>query len=139
MSTRMTLATARRMLLQLKHDPRTVGLMLVVPSLQLTLLRFIFDSQPLVFDRIGLILLGLFPFTGMFLVTSVAMLRERTSGTLERLLTTPLNKLDLLLGYGIAFAIAAALQSTVATVVAYGVLGLDTAASPAADWPDRGP
>ena len=36
----------------------------------------------------------------MFLVTSVAMLRERTSGTLERLLTTPMAKLDLLLGYG---------------------------------------
>lgn len=130
MSATIALSTAGRVLLQLKHDPRTVALMLGVPSLLLALLRFIFDAQPLIFDRVGLILLGVFPFTSMFLVTSVAMLRERTSGTLERLLTTPLNRLDLLLGYGIAFALAAALQSIVAAVVAYGLLGLDTAGSP---------
>jgi len=130
MSARITLATAGRVLLQLRHDPRTIALMLGVPSLLLAMLRFIFDAQPLIFDRVGLVLLGVFPFTSMFLVTSVAMLRERTSGTLERLLTTPLNKLDLLLGYGIAFAIAAAIQSAVAAAVAYGLLGLDTVGSP---------
>jgi ABC-2 type transport system permease protein len=130
MSARITLATAIRVLLQLRHDPRTVALMLAVPSLLLAMLRFIFDAQPLVFDRVGLVLLGVFPFTSMFLITSVAMLRERTSGTLERLLTTPLNKLDLLIGYGIAFAIAAAVQSAVAAGVAYQVLGLDTVGSP---------
>ncbi len=131
MSPRITLTTAARVLLQLRHDPRTIGMMLGVPSVLLALLRFIFDAQPQVFDRIGLILLGVFPFTSMFLITSVAMLRERTSGTLERLLTTPLNKLDLLLGYGIAFAIAATVQSSVAAGIAYGVLGLDTIGSPA--------
>ncbi len=130
MSPRITLSTAARVLIQLKHDPRTIALMLGVPSLLLAMLRFIFDSQPLIFDRVGLVLLGVFPFTSMFLVTSVAMLRERTSGTLERLLTTPLNKLDLLLGYGIAFAVAAAIQSSVAAAVAYGLLGLDTVGSP---------
>jgi ABC-2 type transport system permease protein len=130
MSARITFTTAGRVLLQLRHDPRTVALMLGVPSLLLALLRFIFDAQPAVFDRVGLVLLGVFPFTSMFLITSVAMLRERTSGTLERLLTTPLSKLDLLIGYGIAFAIAAALQSAVAALVAYGLLGLDTAGSP---------
>jgi ABC-2 type transport system permease protein len=130
MSIRFTLATAGRVLRQLRHDPRTIGLMIGVPSLLLALLRFIFDAQPQAFDRVGLILLGVFPFTSMFLVTSVAMLRERTSGTLERLLTTPVAKLDLLLGYGIAFAIAAALQSTIAAAVAYGALGLDTVGSP---------
>jgi ABC-2 type transport system permease protein len=130
MSPALTLATAARVLRQLRHDPRTIGLMVTIPSLLLTLLRFIFNSQPLVFDRVGLVLLGVFPFTSMFLVTSVAMLRERTSGTLERLLTTPLNKSDLLLGYGIAFATAAAIQSLVAASVAYGLLGLNTKGSP---------
>ena len=130
MSLRITFMTAVRVLLQLRHDPRTIGMMLSVPSLLLVLLRYIFDAQPQIFDRVGLILLGVFPFTSMFLVTSVAMLRERTSGTLERLLTTPLNKLDLLLGYGIAFAIAAAIQSSVAAAIAFGLLGLDTAGSP---------
>jgi ABC-2 type transport system permease protein len=131
MSPRLTLVTATRVLKQLQHDPRTIVLILGIPALLLVLLRFIFDSQPQIFDRVGLVLLGVFPFTSMFLVTSVAMLRERTSGTLERLLTTPIHKLDLLLGYGIAFAIAAALQSVVAAAIAYGLLGLDTSASPA--------
>ena len=64
---------------------------------------WIFEGQPEVFDRVGAALLGVFPFIAMFLVTCVAMLRERTSGTLERLLTMPLAKLDLLLGYALAF------------------------------------
>jgi ABC-2 type transport system permease protein len=115
---------------QLRHDRRTVALLLVTPTLLLVLIRYIFDANPAIFDHLGLILLGVLPFTTMFLVTSIAMLRERTTGTLERLLTTPLAKLDLLLGYGIAFAVAAALQSCVAAAVAYGLLGLDTQGSP---------
>jgi len=125
-----TLATASRILRQLRHNPRTVMLMLLLPSILLLLIRYVFAAQPQVFDRVGLILLGILPFTTMFLVTSIAMLRERTAGTLERLLTTPLAKLDLLLGYGLAFAAAAALQSVITAVVAYALLGLDTSGSP---------
>lgn len=130
MSLRITLRTGGRVLRQLRHDPRTVALLLGVPVLLISLLRFVFDAKPEVFDKIGLMMLGIIPFTTMFLITSVAMLRERTTGTLERLLTTPMNKLDLLVGYGIAFAVAAALQSVVTSAVAYGLLGLDTGASP---------
>jgi ABC-2 type transport system permease protein len=101
----------------------------VVPTVLLTLLRYLFDSQPAVFDRVGLVMLGVFPLVIMFLLTSVAMLRERTSGTLERLLTTPIGKADILFGYGIAFAVAAAVQATVASVLAYWLLGLDTLGS----------
>jgi ABC-2 type transport system permease protein len=126
MSPRLTLSTAGRILRQLRHDKRTIALILVVPTVLLTLLRYLFDDQPPVFDRIGLIMLGVFPFTIMFLLTSVAMLRERTNGTLERLLTTPIGKVDILLGYGIAFAVAAAVQAAVATALAYLLLGLDT-------------
>jgi ABC-2 type transport system permease protein len=129
MSLRITLATTRRVLTQLRHDRRTVGLMLTIPSLLLIILRFVFDSQPQSFDRVGVILLGIFPFSSMFIVTSVAMLRERTAGSLERLLTTPLNRLDLLFGYGFAFAIAATIQASVTCLVAYLVLGLDTQGS----------
>lgn len=130
MSTRVTFSTAGRILRQLRHDRRTLALILVVPTLLLTLLRFMFDAQPVTFDRIALVMLGVFPFTMMFLLTSVAMLRERTSGTLERLLTTPIGKLDILLGYGLAFAVAAAVQAAVASALAYGLLGLDTVGSP---------
>jgi ABC-2 type transport system permease protein len=102
-------------------------LVFVVPPFLLTLFRFVFDGQEETFDRIGGPLVGLFPFTSMFLVTSIAMLRERTSGTLERLMSTPIAKLDLLLGYGLAFALVGAVQASLTSGVAFGLLGLDTA------------
>ena len=126
MSLRITFATTGRILRQLRHDRRTVVLLLVVPVLLLTLLYFMYHNAGPTFDRIALIMLGVFPFVIMFLVTSIAMLRERTTGTLERLLTTPLGKLDLLFGYGIAFGLAAAGQAAVAVAGAYWLLGLET-------------
>lgn len=130
MTLRIVGATARRVLLQLRADRRTVALLVLVPGLLLVLTHQMIDSRP-TFNRLALSLLGVFPFTTMFLVTSVAMLRERTSGTLERLLTTPMGKLDLLLGYGLAFALAAAVQAGVTCGVAYGLLGLYTPGDPA--------
>ena len=124
-----TAATARRVLLQLRHDPRTIALLLVVPCFLIALLSWIYDDSPQVFDRIGAPLLGIFPFTVMFLVTSVATLRERSSGTLERLLSMPLGKLDLLLGYALAFGALAVLQAVIVTGLAVGLLGLDVAGS----------
>jgi ABC-2 type transport system permease protein len=123
-SARATGATARRVLRQLRADPRTMALLLVVPPLLLTLLRYVFDDVPQAFDRVGAPLLALFPFTTMFLVTSVAMLRERTSGTLERLLSMPVGKGDLLTGYALAFGLVAVVQTALASAVALGPLGL---------------
>jgi ABC-2 type transport system permease protein len=122
------LATAARVLSQLRHDRRTVALLLVVPVALLTLFKYVYQSAPPVFDRIGPIMLGLFPFVTMFLVTSIAMVRERTSGTLERLLTTPLRKLDLLAGYALAFGLVALAQAGIAAAVAIGPLGLTVSA-----------
>jgi ABC-2 type transport system permease protein len=130
MTPRTTLAVAGRVLRQLRNDPRTVVLLIVVPSLLVVLLRYVFDGQPQTFDRVGPGLVGLFPLISMFLVGSITVLRERTTGTLERLLTMPLGKLDILLGYGIAFAGFAAVQAAVVSGVAFGLLGLDTAGSP---------
>ncbi|MFI5897239.1 ABC transporter permease [Actinoplanes sp. NPDC051513] len=131
MSVAITASTSGRVMRQLQHDRRTVALLIVVPALLLALLYFMYEDSPATFDRIALIMLGIFPFVIMFLITSIAMLRERTSGTLERLLTTPLGKVDLLFGYGIAFSVAAAVQGAAATGVAYWLLGLDTLGSPA--------
>ncbi|OEJ95020.1 ABC transporter permease [Streptomyces thermolilacinus] len=130
MNGRRTLATAARVLRQLRHDPRTIALMLLVPVLMITLLRYVFDGSPRVFDTVGASLLGIFPLITMFLVTSIATLRERTSGTLERLLAMPLGKADLIAGYALAFGLLAVVQSALATAVAVGVLGLDVAGSP---------
>ena len=125
MSGRITGATALRVLQQLRRDQRTLALVFLVPPLLITLFRYVFNGQPLTFDRVGGPMVGIFPFSSMFVVTSIAMLRERTSGTLERLMTMPLAKLDILLGYGIAFASVAAVQATVTAGVAFGLLGLD--------------
>ena len=127
MNTRITLATAARVLRQLRRDRRTLVLVFVVPPMLLALFRYVFHDQGDVFDRIGGPLVGLFPFISMFLVTSIAMLRERTTGTLERLMSLPLAKADLLAGYALAFGLVAALQATITSTVAFGLLGLDSA------------
>jgi len=121
------LATTRRVLTQLRRDPRTIALLLVVPLLLLWLLELVFAEQPGTFVRIGPALLALFPFVVMFLVTSVATLRDRTSGTLERLLSMPLARLDLLFGYALAFGLVAIVQAALASALMLGLLGLDIA------------
>jgi len=124
MSPRATLATAVRVLAQLRRDPRTLALLLVVPCVLIVLVDQLLADRPDLFEQVGVPLLGLFPLISMFLVTSITMLRERTSGTLERLLTLPLEKLDILLGYAIAFAAVAAVQATIVSLVGFGLLDL---------------
>ncbi len=132
MSGRATLATARRLLDQLRHDRRTIALIMLVPLLLLGLLKLLFADNEPQFQRVAAPLLGIFPLLVMFLVTSVTMLRERTGGTLERLMTLPLSRGDIVAGYALAFAAVAAVQGGVASVFAVGVLGLDVAGSTAA-------
>ena len=128
MSPRITLAVTARVLTQLRRDHRTLAMLMAVPALLLTLLWWMFEELPGgFFDRFGPALLALFPFIIMFLVTSVTTLRERSSGTLERLLSMPLGKLDFLLGYALAFGLVAALQSAIAVGVSVGLLGLEVA------------
>ncbi|MCK9917570.1 MULTISPECIES: ABC transporter permease [Microbacterium] len=122
----LTLVTAGRVLTQIRHDPRTIVLLLFVPSLLLGLLAWVFDDAH-TFDQVGPALLALFPFTVMFLVTSIATLRERRSGTLERLLTLPLGKGDVIAGYALAFGLLAAMQALIAVAFAVWVCGLTIA------------
>ena len=112
-------------------------MIVVVPSAIIALMYFMLHDAPRrpgapsPFDDACLIMLGVFPLVVMFLITSITMQRERASGTLERILTTPLRRLDLLAAYGTAFSIAAAAQATLACVVSFWLLGLETAGSPA--------
>ncbi len=127
MNPRITLAVATRVLTQIRRDHRTAAMLLVLPCLLMTLLWWMFEDVAggAVFDRIGPALLALFPFIVMFLVTSVTTLRERSSGTLERLLAMPMGKLDFLGGYALAFGAVAAVQSALAVALSVGLLGLD--------------
>ncbi|MFC9984302.1 ABC transporter permease [Microbacterium keratanolyticum] len=124
MNIRCTLATAGRVLLQLRRDPRSIALMVIAPSLLVGLFAWLFTDQEGVFDQFGGAILALFPFIVMFLVTSITTLRERRSGTLERLMTTPLGKADFILGYALAFAAMAVVQAIVTVVFAVYVCGL---------------
>jgi ABC-2 type transport system permease protein len=118
-----TFATAGRVLTQVRHDPRTIGLLIVVPGLLIGLVAWIFNDTP-VFESIGPAMLALFPFIVMFLVTSITTLRERRTGTLERLLSMPMGKADFILGYTLAFGLLAIVQSVVAVGFAVLICGL---------------
>jgi ABC-2 type transport system permease protein len=63
----------------------------------------------------------------MFLITSVTMLRERTTGTLERLMTMPIRRADLVLGYAVALGFAALLQTAVVATFSIWALDLQVA------------
>jgi ABC-2 type transport system permease protein len=125
MNARITFAIAARVLTQLRRDHRTLAIMLVLPCLLISLLWWMFDDLPgNTFDRLGPALLAMFPFIVMFLVTSVTTLRERSGGTLERLLAMPMGRLDFLFGYAIAFGLVAAVQSAMAVAISVGLLDL---------------
>jgi ABC-2 type transport system permease protein len=117
-------ANAKRILLQLKHDPRTLALIIVAPALLMTIIKWIFTTQIETFQHVAASLLGIFPMLIMFLITSVATLRERTSGTLERMMISPISKLEFILGYAIAFGLLSFFQGSIISLYAYKVLGL---------------
>lgn len=128
MSPATTLAVAARVLVQVRRDHRTLAMLLVVPCVLMTLLWWMFLDVPgETFDRSGPALLAMFPFVVMFLVTSVTTLRERASGTLERLLAMPMGRGDFLAGYAIAFGLLAAVQSILAVALSVLLLDLEIA------------
>ena len=125
MSPRIAAATALRVVWQIRRDPRTILLLVVVPCVLLTLLKYVLTGQEASFQHIAVPMLGLFPLISMFLVTSITMLRERSSGTLERLMTLPLSKLDILVGYALAFGIVSTFQALAISGVGLWLLDVD--------------
>lgn len=121
MSPSKTFATSRRVLDQLKHDKRTLAMLFVVPPVLITLLKYVIQNSS-EFNHIAPTLLGIFPMVMMFLVTSIATLRERTNGTLERIMTMPVGKADFILGYAVAFSLVALLQALITSAVMLGLL-----------------
>ncbi|MBW4061027.1 ABC transporter permease [Candidatus Saccharibacteria bacterium] len=124
MNPRRTLATAVRVLRQLRHDPRTVALIMVVPCVLLIILKYAFYNNAVAFNNVAPMILGIFPLLMMFLVTSIATLRERTSGTLDRLMTMPISKLDFLFGYALAFSLVGLVQASLVSLVTLGFLSV---------------
>jgi ABC-2 type transport system permease protein len=119
-----TLATTKRIIQQLAHDKRTIALMFLAPTLLMSLLWWVFSDNTKIFDSIAPAMLGVFPFVIMFLITSITTLRERTSGTLERLMTMRVARADIILGYALAFSIFGIVQSIITSFVAIYLLNM---------------
>lgn len=130
MTPRLTLATSRRILRQIRHDHRTVALIFGLPTVLMGLLAWMLVDSPGALDRWGPLLLGVFPLIVMFLVTSVATLRERTTGTMERLLAMPIGRGDILAGYALAFSALGTAQAVVVSLFSFGLYGVDIPGSP---------
>ena len=127
MSADRTRAVVARILRQLRRDHRTLAMVFVLPPVLLWLMREVFARTPGVFDRIGPLMLGLFPFLLMFLITSIAVLRERTQGTLDRLMASPIGRGDLIGGYAIAYTLVALAQTAATMAVGLWLLDLPNA------------
>ncbi|MCC5889706.1 MAG: ABC transporter permease [Alkalibacterium sp.] len=76
------------------------------------------------FDYFGPVLLGFFIFFFVFLISGVSFLRERTRGTLERLLSSPLRKWEIVMGYVIGFGLFTIIQATIISTYSIFVLGM---------------
>ena len=122
MSVDRTLAIALRILRQISRDRRSLALIIVAPIVVMALVGFSFGDQQGVLDRIAPGLIAVFVLFFTFILTGVSFLRERAQGTLERLLTTPVGRADILVGYTTGFFVLAMVQSVI--VVTFTLLVL---------------
>ena len=122
MSPDRTLAIAVRIVNQIVRDRRSLAMIIVAPVVVMSLVGFSFADQRDVLDRLAPALMGVFAMFFVFILTGVSFLRERAQGTLERLLTTPVGRADLLVGYLLGFLLFASIQSLV--ILLYTTLAL---------------
>lgn len=99
----------RRLLLGLRGDRRTLGLVVVVPAFIIWLFSEVFTAT----EPVAPILLGVFVFFLTYMLTAVGFLRERTAGTLDRVLVAPVSRSGLVVGYVVGFGVLATVQSVV--------------------------
>jgi ABC-2 type transport system permease protein len=106
---RGTIPVARRVLLTLRGDRRTLGLVVVVPAFIIYLISEVF-ARP---ETVAHIMLAVFVFFLTYILTAIGFLRERTAGTLERVLAAPVSRSGLVTGYVLGYGLLATVQSIV--------------------------
>ncbi|MGT2637051.1 ABC transporter permease [Streptococcus ratti] len=87
------------------------------------------DKDTTFFTKMTPILMGFFVFFFVFLISGMALLKERTSGTLDRLLATPVKRSDIVFGYMLSYGLIAAIQTTVIVLSTIWLLDLQVAGS----------
>jgi ABC-2 type transport system permease protein len=123
---RKTLMVAHRVLRELLRDHRSRIVLMVTPALLVILVRQLFNSAE-AFAPSAALMLGIFPAFSMCLFGSTALVRERTEGTLEKILTTPITKTNLVCGYACAAVVASLVQAAVTVTAAFAVVRIHTA------------
>ncbi len=103
---------AQRIVRQIGRDRRTLGLIIVVPVVVMTLIGLSFPDRTML-NYIAPALLATIALFFSFLLTGISFLRERSQGTLERLMATPVSRLDVALGYLFGLSVFAVLQTLI--------------------------
>lgn len=106
------LTIAGRVMLQVVRDRRTIALIIVVPLVISSIAGFSIPNKSTLNVFAPAILATLIMFFG-FLITGISFLRERTQGTLERLLASPISKMDVVAGYLMGLLLFALLQTLI--------------------------
>lgn len=117
------LTIAGRIINQVVRDRRTLALILVVPVVVMTIIWLSFPEEIGTLDYVAPALLATLALFFGFLLTGISFLRERSQGTLERLMASPVSQADIVLGYLLGFFLFALLQSLI--IVLFTVYALD--------------
>ena len=118
------LTIAQRTIIQLARDRRTLALILVVPLVIASLIGVSLPSKQILNLTLPAILAMLILFFG-FLLSGIAFLRERSQGTRERLMASPVSRLDILAGYLLGFLLFAMIQTLILFFYSVYVLKVD--------------
>jgi len=128
------LTIAGRVIKQITRDHRTLGLIVMVPSVVMTLIGLSFPenmvvmtpSGPMpVLDNIAPALLATMALFFSFLLTGISFLRERSQGTMERLMASPVSRSDIVIGYLLGFFLFALTQTLIIVLFTIYVLGVN--------------
>lgn len=107
-----TFTVARRVMLQVVRDRRTIALILIAPLVIATIAGFSIPDKSVLDNAAPGILAALILFFG-FLITGISFLRERTQGTMERLMASPISRMDIVAGYLLGLLLFALIQTLI--------------------------
>jgi ABC-2 type transport system permease protein len=119
------IAIASRISREIRRDRRSVALIIGAPIIVMSLIGFSFQDQKPVLNQAAPALIATMAMFFVFVLTGISFLRERSQGTLERLLSTAVTRSDLLVGYLAGFLVFALVQSIIILIYTLFVVGVD--------------
>ena len=108
-----TIAITKRIVRQIIHDHRSIAMIFIAPLIVMSLVGASFNKNPELLNFIAPALICTFVLFFTFILTGISFLRERAQGTLDRLLTTPVGRADIMFGYSLSFFFFAFIQSNI--------------------------